>query len=226
MTRASVRTVAVLVAALSVGGCSFQASLHGVADVSSSPRPSASASGTTAGRSPTAPATPTASATPTGSATSTGLPPTAPAGSTSGTPNGPGRCRTADLSARLVPGSPGAGQRYATLVLTNRGGSPCTVFGFGGLGLVAPGGAPLPTRQVRLRDPAPATVAVQPGHSASAELHWSVVAGPGDAQSGNCQPEAATLRVIPPDETEALSVPWAEGPVCQGGTIEQQAYQG
>ena len=220
MTRASVRTAAVLVAVLSVAGCSFQASLHGVADVSSSPRPSASASGTAARGSPTVPATPT------GSTTSTGRPPTAPVGSTSAAPSGPGRCRTADLSARLVPGSPAAGQRYATLVLTNRGGSPCTVFGFGGLGLVAPGGAPLPTRQVRLRDPAPATVAVRPGRSASAELHWSVVAGPGDAQSGNCQPAPATLRVIPPDETEALSVPWAEGPVCQGGTIEQQAYQG
>src|SRR3954470_1247271 len=219
MTRASVRTAAVLVAVLSVGGCSFQASLHGVADVSSSSRPSASASGTTGGGSPAA------SATPTGSATSTGRLPSAPVGSTSGTPAGPGRCRTADLSARLVPGSPGAGQRYATLVLTNRGGSPCTAFGFGGVGLVAPGGTPLPTRQVRLRDPAPATVTVEPGHSVGAELHWSVVAGPGDAQSGNCQPVPATLRVIPPDETEALSVPWGEGPVCQGGTLQEQAYQ-
>jgi len=220
MTRASVRTVAVLVAVLGVGGCSFQASLHGVADVSSSPRPPASASGTTAGGRPTPPPT-----TP-GSGTSTARPPSAPVGSTSAAPSGPGRCRTADLSARLVPGSPGAGQRYATLVLTNRGGSPCTVFGFGGLGLVAPGGTPLPTRQVRLKDPVPATVTVQAGHSVGAELHWSVVAGPGDAQSGNCQPVPATLRVIPPDETEALSVPWAEGPVCQGGQIEQQAYQG
>jgi hypothetical protein len=111
-------------------------------------------------------------------------------------------------------------------VLTNRGGSPCTVFGFGGLGLVASGSAPLPTHQVRLSDPAPATVVLEPGHSVSAELHWSAVAGPGDAQSGNCQPVPSVLRVIPPDETEALSVPWGDGPVCQGGTIEEKAYTG
>jgi hypothetical protein len=77
-----------------------------------------------------------------------------------------------------------------------------------------------------MRDPAPAIVALEPGNSVSADLHWSVVAGPGDAQSGNCQPVPSTLRVIPPDETEALSVPWGEGSVCQGGTIEQKAFVG
>jgi hypothetical protein len=112
------------------------------------------------------------------------------------------------------------------LVLTNRGGGPCTVFGFGGLGLVGPGGASLPTRQVRVTDPAPATVVLRPGGSVRADLHWGAVAGPGDAQSGNCQPVPVTLRVIPPDETTALSVPWGQGPVCEGGTIEQKAYAG
>jgi hypothetical protein len=203
---------------LCVGGCSFRASVHGVAEASSSPGTSSSVITTTAGRQPTG------SATPTGSRTSTGRPPSAPVGSTSSAPSGPGRCHTGDLAARLVAGNSAAGQRYATLELTNRGGSPCTVFGFGGLGLVAPGGTPLPTRQVRVRDPAPATVVLGPGHSAGADMHWSVVPGPGEPQSGNCQPVPAALRVIPPDETEALSVPWSEGPVCQGGTIEQTAY--
>jgi hypothetical protein len=214
MTRASVRTAAVLLAMMSVGGCSFRASVHGVADASTSPPTSASAIATTAGGSPT------------GSGTRTSQPGSRPAGSTSATPSGPGRCHTGDLAARLAPGSPGAGQRYATLVLTNRGGSLCTVFGFGGLGLVAPGGVPLPTRQVRVRDPAPATVALEPGDSVGSGLHWSVVAGPGEAQTGNCQPMPSTLQVIPPDETEALSVPWGLGPVCEGGTIEQKAYAG
>jgi hypothetical protein len=36
----------------------------------------------------------------------------------------------------------------------------------------------------------------------------------------------SALRVIPPDETEALSVPWGDGPVCEGGTIEEKAYAG
>jgi hypothetical protein len=55
-------------------------------------------------------------------------------------------------------------------------------------------------------------------------LHWSAVTGSDDAQSGNCQPVPATLRVIAPDETEALTVRWEQGPVCEGGTLQQQAY--
>jgi hypothetical protein len=125
-----------------------------------------------------------------------------------------------------VPGSPGAGQRYATLELTNRGSSPCTVHGYGGLGLAGPDSEQLPTRQVRVSDPAPTTVTLQPGHSVSAQLHWGAVAGPGDSRTGNCQPVPSTLQVIPPDETEALSVRWDQGPVCEGGTIEQKAYAG
>ena len=50
------------------------------------------------------------------------------------------QCRTADLSAPLKPGSPGAGQRYATVVRTNTSTHTCTVGGYGGLGLLgAPG---------------------------------------------------------------------------------------
>jgi hypothetical protein len=30
--------------------------------------------------------------------------------------------------------------------------------------------------------------------------------------------------VIPPDETDPLSVAWTFGPVCEGGTIEQHPY--
>jgi hypothetical protein len=67
-------------------------------------------------------------------------------------------------------------------------------------------------------------VVLQPGGSATSQLHWSAVPGPGDAQTGSCQPPATTLRVIPPDETDALSVAWDEGPVCSGGRIDQQAY--
>jgi hypothetical protein len=109
-------------------------------------------------------------------------------------------------------------------VLTNRSGSPCTVHGYGGLGLAGPDGEQLPTRQVRVSDPAPTTATLQPGDTVSAQLHWGAVAGPGDSQTGNCQPVPSTLWVIPPDETKALSVPWDQGPVCEGGTIEQKAY--
>ena len=214
MTGASVRTAVVLVSVMSVCGCSFQGSLHASADASSSSRtPASSTTGATTGQ-------------PTGSGTSTGALTTATAGSTSGTPSRPDRCSTGDLTASLVPGSPGAGQRYATLVLTNRSGTSCTVHGYGGLGLAGPHGEQLPTRQVRVSAPAPTTVTLQPRGSVSAQLHWAAVPAPGDSQTGNCQPVPTTLRVIPPDETTALSVPWDQGPVCAGGTIEQKAYAG
>src|SRR3954470_4925823 len=45
------------------------------------------------------------------------------------------QCSTADLSAQLKAGSPGAGQRYATVVLTNTSTHSCTLRGYGGLGL-------------------------------------------------------------------------------------------
>jgi hypothetical protein len=125
-----------------------------------------------------------------------------------------------------VPGSPGAGQRYATLVLRNTSDGACTIHGYGGVGLVDAGGAALPTHQVRRSDPAPTTVTLQPGDTASSQLHWGAVPGAGDSSTGDCQPTPANLRVIPPDETDPLTVPWNQGPVCEGGTIEQTAYTG
>jgi hypothetical protein len=125
-----------------------------------------------------------------------------------------------------VPGSPGAGQRYATLVLENTGGRTCTVHGYGGIGLVDSAGSALPTQQVRVTSPAPTTVTLTPGSSARSLLHWSAVAGAGDATSGPCQPTPAALQVIPPDETDHLSIAWHQGPVCERGTLQQQAYAG
>ena len=179
------------------------------------------------------PATTAGSATTSGAATTTGptstpttgggSPTTAPADGSPGTVD---RCHTSELTGSLVPGSPGAGQRYATLVLRDTGGQRCTIHGYGGLGLVGADGHALPTTQVRAPSPAPVTVLLAPGGTVSSQLHWSVVPGPGDSQSAACQPTPTTLRVIPPDETDALSVRWDLGPVCSKGTIEQRAYAG
>jgi hypothetical protein len=145
---------------------------------------------------------------------------TAPAGSTVPRTD---RCHTSELTGSLVAESSGAGQRYATLVLRNTGGRTCTVHGYGGLGLAGSDGRALPTTQVRTGGPA-TTATLAPGASVSSSLHWSAVPGPGDAPSGPCQPDPATLRVIPPDETDALSVAWRLGPACSAGTVEQHPY--
>jgi hypothetical protein len=133
------------------------------------------------------------------------------------------RCHTGELTGSLGPETAGAGQRYATLLLRNTGGRTCTVHGFGGLGLAGAGGAALPTKQARVGGPA-TTVSLGPGATARSDLHWGAVNGPGDAPAGDCQPTPTALRVIPPDETDALSVAWTFGPVCEGGTIEQHPY--
>jgi hypothetical protein len=214
MRTASLRSIPLLLVVLVCCACSFRGSV-GRADGTSS-----SSSGSEhSTSSSSAPATSTAGASGT----------TGAAGSTTpedGTPAGVDRCHTSELAGSLVPGSPGAGQRYATLVLRNSGGEVCTIHGYGGLGLVDGDGHALPTHQVRLSDPPAATVTLQPGDTVSAQLHWGAVPGPGDATSGDCQPTPATLRVIPPDETDALSVAWDQGPVCEGGSIEQTAYAG
>jgi hypothetical protein len=134
-----------------------------------------------------------------------------------------GRCHTSELTGSLGPETAGAGQRYATLMLRNTGGRTCTVHGFGGLGLAGAGGVVLPTKQVRAGSPA-TTVRLAPGATTRSDLHWGAINGPGDASDGDCQPAPTTLRVIPPDETDPLSVAWTFGPVCEGGTIEQHPY--
>jgi hypothetical protein len=134
------------------------------------------------------------------------------------------RCHTAALTAGLSTPEAGAGQRYSTLTLTNSSGTACTVHGYGGLGLVDGAGAPLPTSQVRVPDPAPRTLVVRPGAGVTATLHWAVVPGPGDSSTGSCQPVPAALEVIPPDETTPLRVAWPGGPVCGAGTLAQTAY--
>jgi Protein of unknown function (DUF4232) len=203
-TRALPSTAVVLL--IAVTGCSFRGSLGEPSAASSASASAASSAGTTSESPSTAPAG--ASSSPTTSSAS-GL---------------PGRCRSTELSARLVPGSPGAGQRYADLVLTNTGSTTCTILGYGGIGLVDAKGAALPTKQVRVDPPAPHRVTLGPQQAAHSQLHFSAIPGTGDAQGADCQPTPASLRVIPPDETTSIAVPWTQGPVCEQGTIDQQPY--
>lgn len=208
---------AAVLAVLALSACSFSGS---VTAASSSTHGAPGSTGSTSSGA-AAVGTSSSSATTGSSAAATSR----PAASSTGGATAPrtDRCHTSELTGSLTPGSPGAGQRYATLVLRNTGGRPCTVQGFGGLGLAASDGSALPTHQMRSGGPA-AIVLVAPGGTVRSLLHWGAVNGSGDPPTGACQPTPATLRVIPPDETDSLSVPWTLGPVCEGGTIEQQPY--
>jgi hypothetical protein len=133
------------------------------------------------------------------------------------------QCSTADLSAQLKAGSPGAGQRYATVVLTNTSGRTCTVYGYGGLGLLGAPRQGVPTDLRRVPSPAPATVTLSPGGSARSLLHWTIVPA-SDENATTCQPTAVTAVVTPPNQTTSALRPWTFGVVCQHGAIYQNAY--
>ena len=143
----------------------------------------------------------------------------APAASAAG---GPPECRTVDVGAQLKPGSPGAGQRYATVVLTNTSGRTCTVTGYGGLALLGAPAQGVPTDLRRLPSPAPSAVTLAPAASARSLLHWTVV--PAADEGSVCEPTARTVVVTPPDETTSLLRAWSLGVVCQHGRIDQFTY--
>jgi hypothetical protein len=217
MTSKHVRVAAALLPVLAVCACSFRGSVTDAQRSSSHSSSTSSSSDSSSSAGTTADTSSGATTAPAGS-TSTA------AGTTSAGPAGLDRCHTSELTAHLVQGGAGAGQRYATLILTDTGGQSCTIHGYGGLGLVDSSGHAVPTTQVRSATPAPTTVLLTPGTSVHSDLHWGAVPGLGEPQSGNCEPPAASLRVIPPDETDYLAVPWNLGSVCEHGSIDQQAY--
>jgi hypothetical protein len=135
---------------------------------------------------------------------------------------GPPECRTPDVAAQLKAGSPGAGQRFATVVLTNTSAHTCTVTGYGGLALLGAPAQGVPTDLRRVPSPAPSTVTLAPGSSARSLLHWTVI--PASNEGSVCEPTARTVVVTPPDETTSLLRPWSLGVVCQHGRIDQNAY--
>jgi hypothetical protein len=131
----------------------------------------------------------------------------------------PPRCHTNELSASLGRVDAGAGQRFTRLTLRNRANHTCRTQGWVGLRLVRNHGQPIPTRDVRVQGPSHRVV-LAPGDRAATKLRWGAIPGPGEPQTGPCEPTAQHLRVTPPDETASLRLRWTSGPVCQSGRIE------
>jgi hypothetical protein len=127
------------------------------------------------------------------------------------------RCHTDQLRGRLTALDPGAGNRYAALVLTNESDRPCRTYGWVGLQLAAPGDRPLPTRVERTGSAD--RVVLKPGASAWSRLRWGVVPAGGEPADRPCRPTPSAVRVIPPDERTQVTAEWRYGPVCDGGRI-------
>ncbi|MGP4021068.1 DUF4232 domain-containing protein [Saccharopolyspora sp. 5N708] len=139
-------------------------------------------------------------------------------------PNEVGRCHTSMLSGSLGQPDAGAGQRYADLVLRNSSNETCTLYGYGGVQLIDQSGQPLPTTMQRTPNPGPSLITLDPGETARAVLHWTAVPHEGEPTDGPCQPTPVRAEVIPPDETDPLSITWNSGPVCGFGAIDNSAY--
>lgn len=220
---------AIAVAAAGCGKATQQANgtpeHHTTTSSSAAPTSSSPAAPTT-----TAPRTTTPKRTVRPPAHTTRAPTTSPPPSSAPTSSAPvagggTRCTTSDLWAVFQPLGAAAGNLYGKILLTNHSDAACTVYGYGGIGLYASNGSAVPSKQVRDRAAPPVTITLRPGDHAYSRLHWSDVTGTGDADTGQCEPTAATLQVIPPDETRALDAHWPGSPACERGRIEQTAYR-
>ncbi len=135
-------------------------------------------------------------------------------------PTSTSRCHTSQLSAHFVAGSPGAGQRYATLLISNRNSTPCTLYGYPGAQLIGASGRPIQTKIVRDRSRSVQAHTIVFDQQAKSEWHWTAVPGGDEPQSGACQPTAKTILVTPPDETTSLKLEWPFDAVCGHGRID------
>lgn len=132
----------------------------------------------------------------------------------------PEPCRAEDLDLRPVGTEAGAGQRWATLALRNRGQAACTLEGYPSLSLEGEGGA-VRTDLNLVRAPGPyyaqrdiAAVTLDPDGEAFFDLGWTVVAGEISSETEPCRPVTA-LRAGPADATPAARAELEAGP-CGG----------
>jgi hypothetical protein len=128
-------------------------------------------------------------------------------------------CHVADLSARIVPGSPGAGQRYGTLVLTNRSSHSCHTYGYVGMAFLDAHGHTMATDVVREATSHPRRVVLAPGQHATSQLHWSAVPGTGDT-TGPCVTAPRRVEITPPDMFNHLVIAWKGGVACERGRVD------
>ena len=212
MTRFAARTgryvLPGIAAALLLAACGGNG--HGTTIGSSAPSVTAPTSAAPTSAAPTG-------ATSTGSA---GTGPTTPLSSptkSEGSAPATDRCHTGEFTAAFGPEDAGASNRNATVVLTNRGGRTCTVYGYGGLQPLDAAGKPITALKLTRATPGPTLLRVAPGGKIYKGIHWTVIPGPGE----KCF-SPASAQVTPPDETDHITLKWAYGTAC--GTIDGRPY--
>ncbi|MFG2357442.1 DUF4232 domain-containing protein [Streptomyces sp. NPDC048521] len=129
----------------------------------------------------------------------------------------PGWADTSSLSVRVHGLDSGVGQRYATVVLTNKTHKTVRTQGYVGLQLLNSRGKDVPTLVVRDRGRAE-LITLKPGQSAYTRLHWGDVPAVGEPTKAEKDP--TRLEVTPPDSFHHLTTPWKLGDVLQKGRID------
>ncbi|WP_406429732.1 DUF4232 domain-containing protein [Streptomyces sp. NBC_01589] len=140
-----------------------------------------------------------------------------PAASGTNTSSGPqtagaSRCRTVDLRASLSGNDPGAGQENFRIVLTNRSGRTCTLYGFPGVGFVNSAGEQVTVDPERTTGQLKRLVPLAPGRAAWAALSFT---DPRITGVATVTPDA--VLITPPDETTSLKVHWTGDEVSNTG---------
>jgi hypothetical protein len=178
------------IAAILAVGCSSQSSVAG-GQATSQP------SGTQSGVSPAS----TPASTPAGQASSP-----APAAPTSSAPASAASCLTSNLHITLGNGGAGAGTDFTILDFTNSGTSTCTLFGFPGVSLINSSGAQIGAAATRNPSKPATAITLAPGAKANATLG---VANAENYPASACKPTAAAqLKVFPPNQTQAIELPF------------------
>ncbi|MGW3248545.1 DUF4232 domain-containing protein [Streptomyces sp. NPDC001070] len=136
-----------------------------------------------------------------------------PSSGTTGTqPTAGGRCHSSDLKASIGRNDPGAGQENFPIVLTNRSGHTCTLYGFPGVAFVNSAGQQVTVDPERATGQPKQRVSLAPGASA-----WSAMSFSNPAITGVTTVTPAAVLITPPDETVSLKVPWTGGKVSNTG---------
>jgi hypothetical protein len=127
---------------------------------------------------------------------------------------------------KSVPGSSGAGHVASDLALQNQSGYACQISGFPDVTLHDANGNQLPTTVTHFSPSMVELVTLQPGGWAHSELRYSSdIPGPGEPQTGPCEPTAAyallRLQYSSVPIRVALTPPT---PVCEKGAIVAKAF--
>jgi hypothetical protein len=129
----------------------------------------------------------------------------------------PGWADTSSLSVRVHALDAGAGQRYATVILTNKTHKTVRTEGYVGLQLLNSHSKDVTTHVVRDRGRV-VLITLKPGQSAYTRLHWAAVPAAGEPTKAEKNP--TWLEVTPPDSYHHLNTAWKLGDVLQKGRID------